>query len=97
MVKQHEVSTDCEMTETEAAFESGYAAGKEKSYFEMFDALANWGAHSPTCGCQPCLVIRVVAGKMVETIKAAPRGRRCRPWWSGSPWGTAHYQIGRED
>ena len=37
---------------------AGYSAGKDKAYFEIqHHAGAN---HAPTCGCQPCLTVRLI-------------------------------------
>ena len=52
------------------AYGDGYAAGKAKSYEEIEAVLSS--DHTPDCGCQPCLVVKVSRG-VSERESAAGR------------------------
>ena len=66
----------------------GYSQGKEKAYAEVMDRVNDLAAHDSGCGCQPCIVVKAVFARLADIQRAAIKGRRCRPWWTGAPWGT---------
>ena len=43
----------------------GYAAGKDKAYFEV-RALAEGREHGPGCECAPCLTVRALIAALVR-------------------------------
>ena len=47
----------CDCPEPCACYAEGYAAGKDKAYFEIQMALQD-DTHAHSCGCQTCLVKR---------------------------------------
>ena len=49
-----------ELEAWEIAYGSGYAAGKDKAYFEIQARLDDPVPHMTDCGCEPCQVIGVV-------------------------------------
>lgn len=49
----------------EAAYGEGYAAGKEKAFFEMA-RHAGSGHAFKTCGCEPCKVWRAIEGHILQ-------------------------------
>ena len=49
----------CDCPEPCGCYAEGYAAGKDKAYFEIEMALHD-DTHAATCGCQPCRIKRVV-------------------------------------
>ena len=54
----------CDCTEACSCYTEGYAAGREKSWFEMgnFD----WTQHSRGCDCEPCLAFGKVLVRMLD-------------------------------
>ena len=49
----------CDCTEPGASYAEGYAAGKDKAYFEVEMALQD-DTHASGCGCRPCRIKRTV-------------------------------------
>ena len=47
----------CDCPEPCGCYADGYAAGKDKAFFEMEMALQD-DTHAAGCGCQPCKVKR---------------------------------------
>ena len=47
----------CDCPESCGCYAEGYAAGKDKAFFEMDMALQD-DTHAAGCGCQPCQVKR---------------------------------------
>ena len=45
----------CDCPEPSGCYAEGYAAGKDKAYFEMMASLEDT-PHSTGCGCSPCQV-----------------------------------------
>ncbi len=58
----------CDCPEPCGCYAEGYAAGKEKAYFEIEMALQD-DTHASSCGCQPCRIKRAV----LETMLLASR------------------------
>ena len=56
--------TLCDCPEPCACYAEGYAAGKEKAYFEIEMALQD-DTHAAGCGCQPCRTKRAVLETML--------------------------------
>ena len=57
----------CDCPEPCACYAEGYAAGKDKGYFEV---LANLDSppHAEGCGCQPCQVKRACLRKVMTLM-----------------------------
>ena len=57
----------CDCDEPCGCYAEGYAAGKDKAFFEM---LASLDGPPPTqdCGCQPCLVKRACLQKVMTLM-----------------------------
>ena len=49
----------CDCPEPCGCYAEGYAAGKDKAYFEIEMALQD-DTHAASCGCQPCKIKRTV-------------------------------------
>ena len=49
----------CDWPEPCACYAEGYAAGKDKAYFEVIASL-DGPPHAGDCACQPCLVKRAL-------------------------------------
>ena len=47
----------CDCDEPCGCYAEGYAAGKDKAYFEVLDSLEG-PPHAEDCACQPCQVKR---------------------------------------
>ena len=60
----------CDCPKPCACYAEGYAAGKDKAYFEMEMALQD-DTHAVGCGCQPCLIKRA-ALKMALLASSSP-------------------------
>jgi len=54
----------CDCPEPCGCYAEGYAAGKDKAYFEMEMALRD-DTHAIGCGCQPCRVKWAALEKML--------------------------------
>ena len=59
----------CDCPEPCACYAEGYAAGKDKAFFEMEMALQD-DTHAASCGCQPCRIKRAVLEKMLLTSRS---------------------------
>ena len=83
----------CDCPEACSCYAEGYAAGREKSWFEMgnFD----WTQHSRGCSCEPCLAFGKVLVRMLDTWPGTMMIRR--GGWSPStsrPGSTETWQPG---
>ena len=54
----------CDCPEPCACYAEGYAAGKDKAYFEIEMALQD-DTHAASCVCQPCRIKRAVLETML--------------------------------
>ena len=54
----------CDCPEPCGCYAEGYAAGKDKAYFEIEMALQD-DTHAVGCGCQPCRIKRGVLETML--------------------------------
>ena len=57
----------CDCPEPCACYAEGYAAGKDKAYFEVQMALQD-DTHADSCGCQPCQVKRACIQKAMSIL-----------------------------
>ncbi len=57
----------CDCPEPCGCYAEGYAAGKDKAYFEVLDGL-DGPPHSESCGCQPCQVKRACLRKVITLM-----------------------------
>ena len=66
------LTLDGHLAPTCGCFEAGYAAGKDKAWFE----LATWvpGEHNPGCEYRPCIFARRILGDARAHV--APDARR---------------------
>ena len=60
----------CDCLEPCGCYAEGYAAGKDKTFFEMEMALQD-DTHAADCGCQPCQVKRVCLRKATALIASS--------------------------
>ena len=60
----------CDCPEPCGCYAEGYAAGKDKAFFEMEMALQD-DTHAADCGCQPCRVKRVCLRKATALIASS--------------------------
>ena len=62
----------CDCPEPCGCYAEGYAAGKDKAYFEIEMALRD-DTHAATCGCQPCQVKRACLRQVMAVMaKTSP-------------------------
>ena len=62
----------CDCPEPCGCYAEGYAAGKDKAYFEIEMALQD-DTHASSCGCQPCLIKRACLRKVLTlTTMSSP-------------------------
>ena len=62
----------CNCPELCGCYDEGYAAGKDKAYFETEMALQD-DTHAAGCGCQPCQVKRPCLRKaMTRMARSSP-------------------------
>ena len=65
----------CDCPEPYGCYAEGYAAGKNKAYFEIEIALQD-DTHAASCGCQPCQVKRAILEKtLLASSSPALEGR----------------------
>ena len=57
----------CDCPEPCGCYAEGYAAAKDKAYFEVLDGL-DGPPHSESCGCQPCQVKRACLRKVITLM-----------------------------
>ena len=57
----------CDCPEPCACYAEGYAAGKDKAYFEVLASL-DGPPHHRDCGCQPCQVKRACLQKVMTLM-----------------------------
>ena len=57
----------CDCTEPCACYAEGYAAGKDKAYFEILASL-DGPPHAGECACQPCQVKRACLQKVMTLM-----------------------------
>ena len=57
----------CDCPEPCACYAEGYAAGKDKAYFEMLASLEG-PPHAEGCACQPCQVKRACLQKVLTLM-----------------------------
>ena len=57
----------CDCPEPRSCYAEGYAAGKDKAFFEMEMALRD-DTHAAGCRCQPCQVKRACLRKVVALM-----------------------------
>ena len=75
-----------------ACYAEGYAAGKEKTYFEIEIALQD-DTHAAGCGCQPCRVKRACLQRAMTLITSGSLALQGHDYWNlnssgpGSPSG----------
>ena len=60
----------CDCPEPCGCYAEGYAAGKDKAFFEMEMALQD-DTHATGCGCQPCLVKRACLRKAMSKLTSS--------------------------
>ena len=65
----------CDCPEPCACYAEGYAAGKDKAFFEIEMALQD-DTHAPGCGCQPCLVKRSCIDKAMTILATSSHDNR---------------------
>ena len=63
----------CDRPEPCACYAEGYAAGKDKAYFEVLASL-DGAPHAGRCGCQPCQVKRARLQKVMTLIARSSPG-----------------------
>ena len=63
----------CDCPEPCGCYAEGYAAGKDKAYFEIEMALQD-DTHAASCGCQPCRIKRAVMAMTVLASSSATLG-----------------------
>ena len=57
----------CDCPEPCACYAEGYAAGKDKAYFEVIASLEG-PPHAAVCACQPCQVKRACLRKVMTLM-----------------------------
>ena len=63
----------CDCDEPCGCFAEGYAAGKDKAYFEVLASLEG-PPHAEDCACQPCQVKRACLQKVMTLIARSSPG-----------------------
>ena len=64
----------CDCPEPCGCYTEGYAAGKDKAYFEVITSLEG-PPHAAGCGCQPCRIKRTVLEILLLASSSATLGR----------------------
>ena len=85
----------CDCPEPCACYAEGYAAGKDKAYFEVLASL-DGPPHAGECACQPCQVKRACLQKVMTLMaRSSPALLNC--WrsgrWTAITTETAHELI----
>ena len=63
----------CDCPEPCACYAEGYAAGEDKTYFEVLASLEGL-LHAEGCGCQPCQVKRACLRKVLTLMARSSPG-----------------------
>ncbi len=63
----------CDCDEPCGCYVEGYAAGKDKAYFEMVGSIEG-PPHAEGCACQPCQVTRSCLQKMMTLMATSSPG-----------------------
>ena len=63
----------CDCDEPCGCYAEGYAADKDKAYFEVLDSLEG-PPHAEDCACQPCQVKRACLQKVMTLIARSSPG-----------------------
>ena len=63
----------CDCDEPCGCYAEGYAAGKDKAFFEMLASL-DGPPHAQDCGCQPCQIKRACLQKVMTLIARSSPG-----------------------
>ena len=63
----------CDCPEPCGCYAEGYAAGKDKAYFEIEMALQD-DNHAASCGCQPCRVKQACLRKVMTLMARSSPG-----------------------
>ena len=63
----------CDCPEPCACYAEGYAAGKDKAYFEVVTSLEG-PSHTLDCGCQPCQLKRACLQKLMTLMARSSPG-----------------------
>ena len=58
----------CNCPEPYACYAEGYAAGKDKAYFEMLASLEGGPTHAEGCACRPCQVKTACIGALLNMM-----------------------------
>ena len=64
----------CDCPEPCGCYAEGYAAGKDKAYFEIEMALQD-DTHATACGCYPCRIKRAVLDTMLLASSSSALGK----------------------
>ena len=83
----------CDCPEPCACYAEGYAAGKDKVYFEVIASLEG-PPHAGDCACQPCQVKRACLQKVITLL--ARSSRRSSSWWRSGLWRTMTTDQGEQ-
>ena len=75
----------CDCPKPCACYAEGYAAGKDKAYFEVLASL-DGPPHAGECACQPCQVERACLQKVMTLM--ARSYLRFSSWWKSGRWRT---------
>ena len=68
----------CDCPEPCGCYAEGYAAGKDKAYFEVL-AILDGPPHAEGCACQLCQVKRACLRKLMTLMAGVPL--RFSSWW----------------
>ena len=63
----------CDCPEPCGCYAEGYAAGKDKAYFEVLASL-DGPPHAESCGCQPCQVKRACLRRVLTLMARSSPG-----------------------
>ena len=75
----------CDCDEPGGCYAEGYAAGKDKAFFEVITSLEG-PPHAQDCGCQPCQVKRACLQKVMTLMaRSSPGSSSC---WRSGRWRT---------
>ena len=74
-------------------YAEGYAAGKDKAYFEVLASL-DGPPHAEGCACQPCQVKRACLRKVMTLLAKSSPGSSS--WWRPGPWRTMTTDLGEQ-